>query len=68
MDMFCCGALQASNRAGREVAELRAALDAAAKERAATSEQLAVLKTQMCFVLQVGLIWILTHAMMPAYG
>lgn len=46
--------MQARARAGSEVSELRAALDAVSKEKAAISEQLAVLKTQLCFVLQVS--------------
>jgi hypothetical protein len=40
-------------RASAEVSELRAALDAASKDKATLSEQLAVLKTQLCFALQV---------------
>eukprot|EP00878_Enallax_costatus_P037403 GHUV01042243.1.p1 GENE.GHUV01042243.1~~GHUV01042243.1.p1 ORF type:complete len:179 (+),score=76.34 GHUV01042243.1:53-589(+) len=43
---------QARTRAVSEVSELRAALDAVHKEKAALSEQLAVLRTQLCFVLQ----------------
>lgn len=45
--------LQARARAVSEVNELRAALDVVHKEKASLSEQLAVLKTQLCFVLQV---------------
>jgi hypothetical protein len=46
--------VQSRARAGSEASELRAALDAISKEKAAISEQLAVLKTQLCFVLQVS--------------
>jgi hypothetical protein len=46
--------VQARARAGSEASELRAALDAISKEKAAISEQLAVLKTHLCFVLQVS--------------
>jgi hypothetical protein len=46
--------LQVRSRASCEVSELRAALDAASKDKATLSEQLAVLKTQLCFALQVG--------------
>lgn len=45
--------IQARTRSGAEVMELRAALDAVSRDKAALSEQLAVLKTQLCFVLQV---------------
>jgi hypothetical protein len=45
--------LQVRSRASGEVSELRAALDAASKDKATLSEQLAVLKTQLCFALQV---------------
>lgn len=45
---------QVRSRAVADVSELRAALDAASKDKATLSEQLAVLKTQLCFALQVG--------------
>jgi hypothetical protein len=45
---------QVRSRACAEAAELRGALDAASKDKATLSEQLAVLKTQLCFALQVG--------------
>jgi hypothetical protein len=63
--------LQARVRAGSEASELRTALDALGKEKAATSEQLAVLKTQLCFVLQVkasGTTWhncVLINVVLP---
>jgi hypothetical protein len=54
--------MQARARAGSEASELRAALDAVGKEKAAISEQLAVLKTQLCFVLQVSpLLYCILH-------
>lgn len=45
---------QVRSRACAEALELRGALDAASKDKATLSEQLAVLKTQLCFALQVG--------------
>lgn len=47
--------LQWRSRASSEAAELRAALDAAGRDKAALGQQLAVLKTQLSFVLQVRL-------------
>lgn len=49
----CVAFLQARVRASAEMSELRAALEAASKDKATLSEQLAVLKTQLCFALQV---------------
>lgn len=49
----CVAFLQARVRASAEVSELRTALEAASKDKATLSEQLAVLKTQLCFALQV---------------
>jgi hypothetical protein len=49
-----CWPLQVRASASAEATDLRAALDAAGADKANLSEKLAVLKTQLCFALQVG--------------